>query len=339
MRRLRSSYFVALIAVFCLVSAGCLGGGFFSSVQAESDSCIKKFSVQDYITKYGQPSLEETPEYGRGVLNLSRLGLSSLDGLNQISHPEQVKALLLDGNNLCDLTPGVFSEFVNLNTLFLENNQLTMLPSGFFRGLKNLEGLRLEDNYGLSDLPVDLFQDTPKLQFLDLSRNYLCMGHFERVSLPPTLKNLALSENGLSTLPLNLRALKNMEMLYLDGNNCTRVPHGFFDQMQSLEYLDLSSNGLKQLSKICASKLESLLLFNNQLVTLSEDIFQGTPSLKHLYLQDNLIVELPKTVFNGVHLQFLNVANNRIRGTIQQFLARHSYPVPDSDINFSPQKH
>src|SRR3989338_9184803 len=70
-----------------------------------------------------------------GTLNLSRKGLVSLDGLQDIPNKESIVTLKLDHNQLTSVPAEIFNGLINLSELNLSYNQLVELPKGIFSGL------------------------------------------------------------------------------------------------------------------------------------------------------------------------------------------------------------
>ncbi|CAH1784520.1 unnamed protein product [Owenia fusiformis] len=89
--------------------------------------------------------------------------------------------------------PSEVLELTNLQYLYLEGNELTCLPENFFDAL-------------------------PKLQWLDLRRNYIIAIPSVFLSRHENLRNILLENNELRTLPLELGLVKNLSGLNINNN-------------------------------------------------------------------------------------------------------------------------
>jgi len=89
----------------------------------------------------------------------------------------------------------------------------------------------------------------------------------------------------------------------VSGKAVTALNLGDFNGLASLEELDLSDNGLVNLSADVLSPLIGLEWFaleNNSLTTLPADLFQGLDNPENLYLTNNNLVSLSAASFNGL---------------------------------------
>jgi hypothetical protein len=193
-----------------------------------------EYSIRDSIQEHGQPVLSS------GSLDLTKIGLTCLDGLELINNPEQIEGIYLSGNYISnyydpyldpyvyyvvhDMTPRgpiePFRGFPNLLVLYLRNNQLTTLPEGVFNGVHDLEFLYLANNH-LTMLPERVFKGLQSLESLHLENNHL-------TTLPEGVFN----------------GLPNLRWLFLGNNHLTTLPEGVFKGLQSFENIFLENNQL-----------------------------------------------------------------------------------------------
>ena len=109
--------------------------------------------------------------------------------------------------------------------------------------------------------------------------------------------------------------LVSLEELNLTANSLTSLPVGVFDGLSSLHSLDLSRSRLTSLPAGVFSGLASLQtldLSGNNLATLPEGIFSGLASLEALHLAYNGLTSLPEGIFSGlISLEDLTLGTNR----------------------------
>lgn len=106
--------------------------------------------------------------------------------------------------------------------------------------------------------------------------------------------SLKLSRNPMIDLPLDfVEACTSLSDLRLSNMSMRKVP-GNLTAAKQLKRLDLSSNHIK-VKELEGGRLHKI------------------PELKALYLQNNLLKDLPTTFANFMNLRALNVSNNRLR--------------------------
>lgn len=132
------------------------------------------------------------------------------------------------------------------------------------------------------------------------------------------LTTLSLQKNSFAgPIPL-LANLTSLQDLYLDNNNFTSVPSGFFQGLTSLQTLSLSENSNLQPWSIPkdltqSSSLISLTAGNANIIGSLPDFFDSFQNLQNVRLSyNNLSGSLPST-FNGSGIQNLWL-NNQVMG-------------------------
>ena len=177
------------------------------------------------------------------------------------AEPANAASLVLSGRELTAVPPEVAS-LQALRGLDLSGNKLEKLPD-FLARLPNLELLDLRNNQ-LGELP-DLRQ--LKLKRLDLSENQLT----RVANLPPTLEELYLSQNQLTTAQ-GLAELKSLRLLHLGGNKLTELPDDL-GTLVNLEELNVSDNQLTRLPATFSDldRLQTLIARKNKLTELGFD--------------------------------------------------------------------
>lgn len=193
-------------------------------------------------------------------------------GITELKESDFVTAknlqfLNLPKNGITRLTEGVFSRVPKLNRISLSFNQVVDIQDFSFKNLHSLKDLELDGNYittlthytfaGLTNL-VDLYLsrneietiesgalDLPKLRHLDLADNRLKTMADDLFSNAPELAVLYLDVNYFSEIPKAIWDSPSLLVLSLIDNDLPSVDLVAFARMKKLNYLDLSSTGVK----------------------------------------------------------------------------------------------
>ena len=172
----------------------------------------------------------------------------------------------------------------NVAILNLNHNKLKELPNT--NDLQTLNELYLIDN---EIQTIDQSKLHSQLRVLHLASNKISV--FPEVGISyKELKELNLSNNGLSSLPSNVfSSLINLRKLYMAANNLSNLPQsiGFLLQLQEL---DLSHNKF--------TDFPQLLLHLTHLTNIN--------------LTNNLITQLPKNMSQLTNLQIIDLSCNNI---------------------------
>ena len=218
-----------------------------------------------------------------------------------------LETVYLDGNQITNLSAGIYIGLSNLKLLHLRNNLLSTLPKDIFHDLLNIESLTLRGNQ-ITGLSVRIFEGLSNLKELYLPENVLSTlpnGIFQDLL---NLERLELNENQMRNLSAGIFVgLSKLKLLYLDNNLLTALPKEIFQALLSLEGLTLYRNQIKILSTdvfVQLRNLRYLSLSNNMLGTLSNEIIQDST---------NLVTNLPVDIFKGLQkLKYLSLYNNRL---------------------------
>ena len=162
---------------------------------------------------------------------LARLRSGALAGATRLD--------LADG--LTELPPEVFALADTLEVLNLSGNALTDLPPDFAR-LAKLRILFCSDNR-FTRLP-EVLGLCPRLEMVGFKSNRIAQ--VPGSALPPQLRWLILTGNGIGELPPELGERPRLQKLMLAGNRLRRLP----DSMAAcdrLELLRIASNRIEQL--------------------------------------------------------------------------------------------
>ena len=207
-----------------------------------------------------------------------------------------LKIINLGSNRLKTLQVHTFDRLANLQSLTISHNELTNLFSHTFDGLTSLAYLNMNGNF-LESLPEDIFKKMPKLSFLHIAHN-----NFTGKALN---KNL-------------LKDKKKLLMVSMSDNkrNMTDLPSGFFANLPSLVFVNLTNDGLNHLPEDLfwgTTKLVHVNLARNFLETLPSMIFKDAKRLVWLDLSFNNLTSLRDGVFDDLSsLKFLDLSVNHL---------------------------
>ncbi|XP_076821239.1 uncharacterized protein LOC143468124 [Clavelina lepadiformis] len=147
--------------------------------------------------------------------------------------PQSVTTVYLDHNDL-RMIPARFMivSGSNLRTLSLQNNNIKLIADGSFLGIDNLINLDLTNN-ALRNL---VFEET-------LNGTIVFSSIFHEVK--DSIENLRLSFNQITSLPaVAFAGFHHLKMLSLSNNNIAWIARRTFEDLTSLQMLELRSNPL-----------------------------------------------------------------------------------------------
>jgi len=213
--------------------------------------------------------------------------------------------LSLSLNDLEQLPPKAFQGLSELRLLDLGRCKISSLTDDVFVGLEQVATLTLSQN-NLQQLPPGVLQPMPRLEQLLLGGTVVKNGTQETIVLG----------NPLSTLPPGL--FDNMDSLQLvdvSQNRLTSLPPKLFNSISKLRALELQDNLLEEIApEVFANlpRLQNLTLAHNLLHTLSPRSFQDLPALTDLDLSNNLLGSGALPSLQGLaELRYLNISGNR----------------------------
>ncbi|XP_022916391.2 carboxypeptidase N subunit 2-like [Onthophagus taurus] len=227
----------------------------------------------------------------------------------------------------CD---NLFDNFENIKplkselvvTVNITQSNITKISSGSFDDFRQLRKISLSGNV-IEEIEFGAFSaetfrtQLPFLRILDLSENNIETLPKEIFNHSSTLE-LNLSSNALKQIEhgafLNMHGLKKLDLSYnlISSDDEENVlPLGIFQDISTLEKLNLSHNSLKSIKIGTFSLLPYLFhldLSHNELTHLTSGVFVGTV-IQDLFINDNKLVVFEFPNARNVH-PTINLANN-----------------------------
>ncbi len=154
------------------------------------------------------------------------------------------------------------------------------------------------------------------------------------------LQSLNLSDNGLTALPDWLGQLTHLRLLNLSDNGLTSLPKRL-GQLTQLRSLVISDNELTELPEWLAqvAQLESLYVAGNKLTSLPEWLGQLT-QLKTLDIAGNKLTALPEWLGQLTQLELLDIAGNKLTAlpeSLGELLRLQSLDLSKNELNKLPE--
>ncbi|VVC27182.1 Hypothetical protein CINCED_3A004293 [Cinara cedri] len=261
----------------------------------------------------------------RPLGGLAGLKIFDLSSNNIVSLPvdmfkdvaESITQIYLQNNSINALSPNLFVNLYQLNSLDLSYNQLSSkwINDNTFSGLIRLVTLNLSNNK-ITKLAPTIFHDLYTLQILNLAGNLIDFIPNDAFIQLHNLDTLVLSNNKITEItPLALNGLHALTLLSLDGNRITDVHDDCFRNGTTLQDLNLSGNMLKTVPSALREMrlLKTVDLGENRIDFIDPDSFYGMSNLYGLRLIGNRLRNITSNLFdNLISLQILNLAHNQI---------------------------
>lgn len=271
-------------------------------------------------------------------LNLTNNRLTRLDlKSNYIVHiPSEIQKMdnlmfLRLSSNMIKYVPIEFVNLKNLKYLSLAHNKIKKIPENF-NNLTKLKCFNIFDN-NLQKVPDAIYK--MNFKYLNIGNNNIN----ELKSFQNTyIKELSLNQNMISLFPeLNI----NIKILNLNNNKIAKLPddlHKYID----LEYLDLSFNEIKYISKSFLNhkyKFKYLNLKGNFIQQKGNSKFLGQDDLRK-YFQEIIVLDDCCNNFqlknDYIHKEQYNFSKNRSEK--ENVENRNKFFKTNSSINLSEKK-
>lgn len=177
---------------------------------------------------------------------------SETDSITFSENLSNLTALILKENNI-ETFDSTISLLKGLKSLDLSENCFLKSSSKMFLGLDNLERLNLCKCKALGEIHMNMLSGLDSLIELDLSYCELTRIHSEAFSHTHKLTKLNLSHNHLKIenawFLCHLTQLKELDMSN-NGFKYSKIEHGLFSSLVSLEVLDLKHNGTEGIKNL-----------------------------------------------------------------------------------------
>ncbi len=172
-----------------------------------------------------------------------------------------------------------FKDFKFLKILNLSNNFIKSIDANLFGDLHHLNSLNLSNNK-LVNITINTFNGLTRLNLLDLSFNQLKSFEVNNSGLMK-LKCLYLNNNQLTSIKI-IQNLINLESLYLDDNY---IEIYCFNGLFKLKWLTMQNNQIKSINLDSFQDLNSLEYLDlsfNFITYLEKNLFKNLSNLKKI---------------------------------------------------------
>ncbi|XP_069547267.1 leucine-rich repeats and immunoglobulin-like domains protein 2 isoform X2 [Brachyistius frenatus] len=251
-------------------------------------------------------------------LNLSNNKISVLEPGCFENISSSLLMLRLNRNRLAVLPSKVF-KLPQLQFLEMKRNKIKIVDSLTFKGMDSLKSLKMQRN-GITKLMDGAFFGLNNIEELELEHNNLTEVNKGWLYGLRMLRILRVSQNAVGIIrPDAWEFCQKLEELDLSFNHLTRLEETAFIGLGLLESLNLGENSISHLGEVVFSGLASLRTLdirNNEISWAIEDsigIFEGMKKLNTLILQQNKIKSITKKAFEGLEeLEHLDLSKNGI---------------------------
>ncbi|GFQ80464.1 uncharacterized protein TNCT_129541 [Trichonephila clavata] len=201
--------------------------------------------------------------------------------------------------------------------MFIENSSFLYLPTEALITEK-FEGLMVSNTTLAS-----LFDKSPSHNSIEtIILTYMVWQHgpefpnFEKIT---KLKNLQILHTTVKFLGKDFKKSISpaLTTLYMGWTKTSGITDGAFENLKSLEYLYITRNRIKKLTRSMfpsPALLKTIDFQSNLIQELPDDMFSDMPNLKSVVLKDNKITLLTESTFGSLlsQLSSLNVDKNSI---------------------------
>ncbi len=318
---------IAVVSIALLTAVAGSWGASFSSVAAQTSTCVTGAAVPDPDNNPGLVSDCEALLAGRDTLAGTRslnwsadMPIENWDGVTIGGAAQRITEIELAHRDLKGSMPAKWGSLSGLVKLNLGFNDLTGTIPTELGDLSDLELLKLKGNELSGTIPAQL-GNLSHLKVLDLGRNDLTGPIPSELSNLGEIEELVLSQNWLpGPIPEWLGRLTSLKVLELRGSRLVGPVPSELSSLDRLEVLDLSGNPLGGSIPEWLGSLESLehLALNGSQLTgrIPSELFNLT-QLRSISLSDNqLSGNIPSELVSLSSLLTLDLSSNQFTGHI-----------------------
>nr|QBP05241.1 toll-like receptor 21 [Boleophthalmus pectinirostris] len=269
-------------------------------------------------------------------LSLERNKLSTL-GEHAFQSLHQLQVLNLSTNNISHLEPFLFKDLKNLNFLALTLNKLKVLPNQIFLTVLKLQILHLEEN-NLNNFSqiASAVSHLQNLRTLNVSFNSLTSLCHSNASLPPSLSNLYIQGNNLSSLGCRRSFFSKLKYLDLSFNPWISTEAFEGVDLAHLNHLRLQATNVSIIHFLNNSNVRpnsvdfsNTSLTNDSLVELCKVLGRRAKNITHLNLNLNLIQQLSSTSLQYCpqHIEQVSLSRNKLKDTNCLLFLNHTKDI------------
>uniref|UniRef100_A0A671S555 Leucine-rich repeats and immunoglobulin-like domains protein 2 n=1 Tax=Sinocyclocheilus anshuiensis TaxID=1608454 RepID=A0A671S555_9TELE len=245
------------------------------------------------------------------VLKINQNRLSVLP--DKVFTLSQLQVLELRRNRIRVVESLIFKELKALKSLKMQRNGITKLMDGALFGLENMEELELEYN-NLTELNKGWLYGLHMLRILQVNQNNIGLIRADAWEFCHRLEELDLSFNHLSRLEdWVFSGLSLLQSLNLGDNQVSHLGEGVFSSLANVRTLDIRNNEISLAIEdfvgmfVGLKRLNSLVLQNNKIRTITKRAFEGLMELEHLDLSKNGIMSIHPDAFTHLKLKTLDL--------------------------------
>ncbi|CAM8897819.1 unnamed protein product [Rhodiola kirilowii] len=273
-------------------------------------------------------------------------GSSALSSWNESSHfcqwqgvvcgntHQRVISLMLDSQGLIGSLPPSIGNLTFLKRINLAYNKLGGTIPKEMGSLPRLQYLNLSDNYLISGhIPVELM-NCSDLRVIDMGSNNLTGSIPLEVGYLSKLSSLILYSNSLSgTIPSSIGYLSELQLLWLPGNYLTGTMSSFIGNMSSLVKLNIGSNFIEGEIPPDIGKLKNLIRLR-----LYDNLLSGTIPASLYNLSSAIEISV---AFNNLHGEFITTSDLNVPRLTALIVGDNQFTgsIPAALLNISTLRH
>ncbi|KAL3278307.1 hypothetical protein HHI36_013640 [Cryptolaemus montrouzieri] len=208
-------------------------------------------------------------------------------------------AIELKNENVPILYENCISDIESLDELILEKNGIQEIRAGALRNLPAIRIIKLGQNK-LKTIVTGVFNNL-QVSDVDLSKNEIEVIEDTAFNDMPELLSIKLTDNKLTKW--NKNWFLNTPLL-----NRLSFQHNLIEELPAEAFTNLK--GKKKFGRL---SLDVNLIFSyNKIKTLHPDTFKDIKDINNLWLDNNLIEEIPENIFTDVSIRQLRISSNKL---------------------------